>query len=551
MCIIAACNGAFVYMVKPTINMLLVEKNQKLIVVLPAALFCISCVKGITEYYQIFIVRSISQKVLSKIQIELFSHLLHSDVRFIESFSSARLLSRFTNDITLMKSSVVNLLLGSAKHLLTVILLIVIMFYNDPTLSFFTFFIFPTVIYPVQIIGKKIRDIVNDIQNRFAYYTSKLDESFQAIRIVKSFAIEKIQIKKAKDYNNEIIQLTNKNAKIDALTSPLMEILSGLAIAAILWYGAYFTIENKITPGSLFLHITGFISAYRPFKSLIQLNIHLQEGITAANRVFTILDNKAEVIDAPDAKDYYPNKIDLNVENLCYEINDKKILKGVSFYIKSGEKVAIVGKSGSGKSTIVNLILRFYQANSGRISLGGRGVEEYTLKSLHDNISLVTQDNIIFESSIKDNVTLGKKDFSITDLKKAMEDAAMSDFVNDTSEAANLLITGKGNNLSGGQKQRIAIARAFFKNSPLIIMDEATSALDLENEKLIYRAISSMEDLKTVILVTHRLSSIKHFDKIIVFKEGSVIEIGKHSDLMDARGEYYNLFMSSEYNLET
>ncbi|HJK87612.1 MAG TPA: ABC transporter transmembrane domain-containing protein, partial [Candidatus Megaira endosymbiont of Hartmannula sinica] len=369
MVIVAFCSAYIVNSVKPAIDDVLLAKDEQKLIYLPLLMLFVYSIKGICEYFQNFLVKYVGQQILTSLQIKMYSHLLHSDLSFIQSYSSGKLISRFTNDIMIMKNAITNMIVACAKHLLSVIFLVFIMFYLDYVLSLIVFVIFPAAAYPIQKMAKRMRKLTTQTQEELSIYTSKLDETFSAIKIIKSFSSENIETRRANKIIYNILKLYKKAAKLDALTSPLMEILSGFAIACILWYGGLMVINNTTTPGAIFAFITAFVSAYRPFKSLVSLNMNLQEGLSAANRVFNILDTKPIITDrneiklqkSPDQKKSNINFLsDINLHSVYLYLNKRLILDNISLNIKSGKIHAIVGRSGSGKSSIINLICRFY-----------------------------------------------------------------------------------------------------------------------------------------------------------------------------------------------
>ncbi len=534
-------SAVIVKLIEPTVNQILVQQDIQMILIFPFFIMIATFGKGIAEYYQNYFVKYIGQKILSDIQIRLYSHLIYSDISLIQKMSSGNIISRFANDITLMCSAVTNLLLGTAKHILSVILLIFIMFYTEPVLSAIVFFVFPCSIYPVQRIGKKLRNILDKTQQEFAEYTSNLDESFIAIKTIKSFCAEVKQILKAKTYNDKIVSHIKNAAKSDAIISPIMEFLSGLAIASILWYGGYLIINNKTTPGALFSFIMAFVASYRPFKSLMSLNIHFQEGIIAAKRVFDVLDTKPSIVNTSYSKDIeLKSPAAISFSNVNLNLDQQNVLNDISFKISPNEKIAIVGRSGSGKTSIINLLLRFYDASSGNISIDENKIEDFTLNSLMRNISLVNQDDILFDASIIENISYGNSKIEREEIIKIIKPLGIEDFIEHTKNGYDTQIGYRGTKISGGQKQMISIARAIIKQANILILDEATSAIDTKRENSILNYVKSLQ--KTIIMVTHRIGTIQNFDKIIVVAAGKIVSIGNHNELIKSCKEYNTLY---------
>lgn len=542
MVIVAACNAVIVNLVKPTINDIMIAHDMTMLVLLPLALIVLFAVKGGAEYVQSYIIKVVGQRIVTDLQILLYGHLLRSDLSLIESHSSGRLISRFSNDISLMRGAVSNLLVGCAKHFLSIIFLIGVMISLEPMMFLICFGAFPLAIYPMQMLGKRLRKVAYHAQEELGNYTAKLDETFHSIKIVKSYIAEKKEVESAKKTTENIFIFYKKAAKLDALTSPIMEILSGTAVASIIWYGGYLIINGKTTPGALFAFLTAFLSAYRPYKSLVQLNVHLQEGLAASRRLFQILDTAPKVVDLPNAKVIKLTKSQIVFNNVSLDFNSKSALHNASFTIEPHTTVALVGKSGGGKTTIANLLVRFYDPSSGVITIGGHDIRDLTIESLRSQIALVTQDTMLFDSSIAENIAYGVPNASRADIIKAAKKAHADEFIDQLDEGYDTVIGYQGSTLSGGQRQRIAIARAFLKDTPILILDEATSALDAHAEHAIDEALKELRANRTTIIITHKLKSITDVDNIIVLKKGVITEIGTHEKLLKNKEEYYNLY---------
>lgn len=542
MMIVAICAAAIVKIVQPAIDLVFINKDKDMLYLLPIIAIGISATKGGAEYFQNYLIKSVGQRILSDLQIILYDHLLKSDIDYIQSQSSARLISRFTNDITLMRASVSNLFVGVAKHLLTVIFLIIIMFQLDPFLSCIIFLVFPIAIYPIQMNGRRIRKLAHSAQEELGNYTAKLDETFESIKIVKSYLAEKFESDRARNYIEKIYELYRSTAKYDSRTSPIMETLSGAAIAVIILYGGYMTASDKLTPGTLIAFMAAFVSAYRPYKSMISFNVNLQEGLAAATRLFKVLDSKPQIEDTTKGKSLNLKNTEINFEKVTLKYGNKTALKDLNLNIKPNSCISLVGKSGEGKTSIMNLLLRFYKTSSGNISLSGTNIEDIKLNSLRSQISIVTQETMLFDASIAENIAYSTPNASINDIMKAAKKASAHDFIMNLENGYDTEIGSKGKSLSGGQRQRLAIARAFLKDAPILILDEATSSLDPETETDIKSSILSLSKGRTTIIITHRLNTIEHCDMIYVVKNGKIHENGTHKELLALKKEYFNLY---------
>lgn len=542
MVISAICSTISVKLVQPIIDQLFLTHDSKMLLILPLTIILTFAVKGIAEYYQSYLIKFIGQKVLTDLQIKMYEHLLCADILFIQSQSSGRLISRFTNDISMMRGAVSNLLVGCAKHLLSVLFLIVLMVKLEPILSCIVFIVFPLAIYPIQKLGRKIRKISGHAQEDLANYTSRLDETFQSIKIVKSFLGEKVESHRALLISTNILNFLKKTAKLDALISPIMEILCGTAVAGIIWYGGYLVMMEKTTPGALFAFITAFVSAYRPFKSLVSLNVNLQEGIAATKRIFNVLDTEPTIKDNLNAKLVQLNNPEIIFDTVGLNFPHKAALKLINLKLERGKITAFVGRSGSGKTSLSNLLVRFYDPSTGKILIDNHDIQDIQISSLRQQVALVTQETTLFDISIADNIAYGISDAVREQIITAAKQADADEFISQLSEGYDTIIGHQGSTLSGGQRQRLAIARAFLKDAPILIWDEATSSLDQNSEQLIFNSLLNTRKNKTTLIITHRLASIQNVDHIVVMKAGIIVEQGTHLQLMANKCEYYKLY---------
>ena len=541
MVVVATCSAAVVWLTKPAIDKILVARNMRMLVIIPLLMLGVYVIKGIAEYYQGYLIKYVGQKILTDMQIQMYEHLLYADLAYVQSQSSGRLISRFTNDIILMRGAVSNMLIGCAKYFLSVVFLIIIMFNLEPFLSMFVFLAFPIAIYPVQKLGRKMRRITGDAQEELSNYTARLDETFQSIKIIKSFCAEKIESVRAKEITTKILTFYKKSAMLDSLTSPVMEFLCGLAIACVLWYGGFQVISGDMTIGELFTFIAAFVSAYRPFKSLVSLNVNLQEGLAAANRIFNILDTKPLIQDNANALKPDFGCPEIFFEKITLNFEEKEAIKLVNLKIEKAKTYAIVGKSGSGKTSLANLLVRFYDPTEGRVLINSNDIKDISVTHLRNQISMVSQDTILVDASIAENIAYGNLAATRQEIIDAAKHADADEFISKLVDGYDTVIGIGGCTLSGGQKQRLAIARAFLKNSPIMLFDEATSALDPESEQSIVHSFTNLRKGKTTLIITHRLASIRDVDKIIVMKNGEIEEQGTHEELINLKSEYYKL----------
>ena len=547
MIIAAICSAANIVLIRPLIDDIFSRNNSAQLTYIAALILIISIIKAISEYFQNYIIRSIGQKILTDIQMLLFDHLLHADLAFIQSESSGKIISRLTNDINLVRGAVSNILISVARDFLTLIALLIIMISMEPQLSAIVFVSFPVAIYCIQFISKRMRQIVYSTQENLSQYSKNLDEVFLSIKVVKSYSGEEFEAKKAKNITDQILTLYKKAIKLESIISPINEIVSSLAITAILVYGGLSVISGTSTGGSLLTFIAAFISAYKPFKSLLTLNVNLQEAVAASSRIFSALDTKPITYDLPNANDAEFASANICFNNIDIRLNDRQILQNLNFTIPANQITAIVGESGAGKSSIINLLLKFYLPDSGQILIDDQNIATIKSKSLRSKIALVTQEVLLFDTSIAENISYTTK-ATLDQIIAAAKMSGAHDFIMQLSDKYDTIIGFQGYRLSGGQKQRLSLARAFLKKAQILVLDEATSSLDAHNERIILNSINKISKNITTIIVTHKLESIKNSNNIVVVSNGQIAEQGTHDQLMKNRANYYLLYQEQNLN---
>ena len=541
MLVVAATSAFHVWLVKPALDGIFISKKAELLWFIPVAVVVTIIIKGIADYYQSYIIKSIGQSVVNDIQIDLYKTLLFSDIKFLNRYSSGNLISKFTNDIITLKNAISLIVVNFFRELLTLIFLVIIMFYNDAMLSSISFFVFPIAILPIVSMGRRMKKIAHQTQDELCNYTVKLDENFRNIKIIKSFCTEKFEVLAARKVLKQLLECYNKAIRIESLSSPIMELLGGVAIAGVILYGGNKVLLGETSPGSFFSFIVAFLTAYRPLKNMANLNVTLQTGLASAKRIFLMIDTKHSVEEQRHKKSLMIKEPSIEFNDVFFKYENKEALKGVSIKIKPLSLVALVGESGSGKSTMLDLLLKFDEPYKGFISIDGQDLKSVSPDSVRRNVSIVNQDIMLFDSTIEENIKYGSNKASKKELREAVKAAAAEDFVDSLPEKYDTRVGQFGIQLSGGQKQRVAIARAIFRDSKIMVFDEATSSLDQSSEQIITEAIEKLKSHKTIILVTHRLSSIQNADCIYVLKDGKIVEHGKHKELLDNHGEYYRL----------
>lgn len=541
MVVVALCSALSVQMIEPAINTIMIDKKTSSLFWIPLAISILHIIKAFAEYIEHYLVKSVGYKILSDLQMKMFRHLIYLDIAQIYKHSSSRLVSRFTNDISLMRFSVSHVLVGFAKHSISIVFLIIVMFKLEPQMSCVILFVFPISIYHVQKLNKSLRKVSSTCQENLGHYTSKLDESFRFIKLVKSYVKEEFEIEKAQKLNKDILTLYKQSSKLDSLMTPITEVMSGIVIAGVIFWGGYAVINGYTTTGSLFAFIAAFVSAYRPFKSVLALNTNFQEGLSAAKRIFAILDTKPLIVNSITDQTLIFTSPNIVFDKVSMFIDKHKILDDVSFEIPAGKMTAIVGQSGSGKTSIAHLIMRLYDIKDGSIKINGCDIKNINLNTLRGQIAYSSQDVYILEDSVVQNIKYGA---SSADLESVIMFAKLADaheFIATLPQGYETNIGSVGVNLSGGQNQRIALARALIKDAPILILDEATSSLDVLSENSVLNKIKLHRLGKTTIVITHRIANVQNFDHILVVKSGSIIESGTHFELLQNKSEYFKL----------
>jgi subfamily B ATP-binding cassette protein MsbA len=417
------------------------------------------------------------------------------------------------------------------------------MFYKSFDMAIAMFLIFPIGFYPIVYFGKKVKNIFRNQQNSFGSLYAILAQSIQAIKIVKSYNMEVSESKKVRGSANAFADIEVKLAKTNNILSPLMEFLGGVAAAASLAYGGYRIMHGTLTTGDFVVFLVAIVGAYKPMKSLANLNSQIQTGIVAIDRVFTVMENKPKIVDKPDAKVFKVQKGRIEIKNVKFSYTPSvEVLRKINLEAKEGEKVAIVGAAGSGKSTLINLLLRFYEVEDGSIKIDGEDIRDITIKSLRDNIAFVSQDVVLFDDTIKKNILMGNPNATDEEAIEAAKNAAAHNFILNQNQGYDTIVGERGGNLSGGQKQLISIARAMLKNAPILLLDEATSSLDSKSERMVQEGLERLMHGRTSIVIAHRLSTIINADKIHVFESGKIIESGSHKELLALGGHYATLY---------
>jgi subfamily B ATP-binding cassette protein MsbA len=543
MALVAAATATSAWLMKPVINDVFVGKNEKLLWIISSAVFITFTIKGIANYGQSVLMSYVGQRIITDTQHRLYAHLTQMELSFFQNSPTGNLISRFTIDINMMRVAVSNALTAFGKDFLSLIGLVGVMFLQDWVLAALAFIIFPIAIIPIVRLGKRIRKVTINTQEELGQFTTLLEQTFQGARVVKSYSMEEYEKNRVREIAERIFILVFKSSRVRALASPIMESLGGIAITMVIAYGGYQVIHDNMDAGTFFSFITALLLAYEPMKRLANLNASLQEGLAGADRLFKLLDRQPTIIEKRDATSLIVTGGEIQIENIHFSyVTGKETLLNVGFTVPAGKTVALVGMSGAGKSTVLNLIPRFYDIDIGKISIDGADIRDVTLRSLRDAIALVSQEIILFDDTIRSNIAYGRQDASEDEIINAAKNASAHEFIMNMPDGYNTYVGEHGTKVSGGQRQRLAIARAMLKNAPILLLDEATSALDTESERNVQAALSKLMQGRTTLVIAHRLSTIMDADLIHVMDKGTIKESGSHTELMAKNGIYARLY---------
>ena len=542
--LLAGSTSAVAYLLDPAIKELFINKDKKLILIIPALIIIAFAIKGASLYLAKVIMINVSENVRKDIQIDMFSSLLKADTQLVDNKHSGKFITNLTNDVGMITNLVSTAILNLFKDSLTLIGLLSVMFYQNWKLSLFAIIMIPVASLAAKSLGKRISKVTVQQMDHYGILNSYLIEIFKNHKLTKIFQRESYESNRANKYIENLKQSSRKINIVFVRASPIMEFLTGLMIAVLIYYAAILISNNELEVSNFFSFLAAMMLAYQPVRSLATLNISIQQGLSGAKRVLPIIDNTPEIQDNINAKELIFKKGQITFENVNFKYSTKEtqILNSLNLNIPGEKMTALVGQSGAGKSTILNLIPRFYNISSGDIQIDDQSIYESTINSLRKNISLVSQDTTLFDDTIYNNIAYANSNASIDEIKEAANYSFANEFIDKLPDKYDTIIGENGVRLSGGEKQRLSIARAILKKSPIILLDEATSSLDAETEDKIQKAISFLTKGRTTIVIAHRLSTILNSDKIYVIDKGMVESEGKHEELLKSSNVYKNFY---------
>ena len=542
--LVAGSTSSIAYLLDPAIKKIFIEKDQSLIIIIPAFIILAFATKGLSLYLAKVIMIGVSEEVRKDLQCDMLKNLISADTKLIDQKHTGKFISVLTNDVTHITNLISTAVLNIFKDSLTLIGLLLVMFFQNWKLSLIAIIMIPLATLAARTLGKRISKVVNEQMLKAGILNTYLIELFKNHKLIKIFQQEKYENERADKFIDDVKEKTKKIATVYVRSSPIMETLTGIMIAILIFYSGKLVLKNEIDINNFFSFLAAMMLAYQPVRALATLNITINQGLSAAARILPVIDEKSKLIENSDNKVIDISNGDIEFKNIVFNYNKeiKNVLNSINLKMLGGKMTSIVGHSGAGKSTILNLIPRFYDAISGDIQIDKQSIYNCTINSLRANISLVSQDTTLFDDTIRNNIAYANLDATQKEIEEAAKNSYASEFIEELPNKYDTIIGENGTRLSGGQKQRLSIARAMLKKSQIILLDEATSSLDAETENKIQEAINFLTKNRTTVVIAHRLSTILNSDNIYVIDGGKVVGEGKHDQLLKNSEIYKNFY---------
>ncbi|HEY6009709.1 MAG TPA: lipid A export permease/ATP-binding protein MsbA [Geobacteraceae bacterium] len=539
---VAGTDGAIAYMVEPLLKKIFTEKDLTIFYFLPLGVILVFIFRGACRFCQEYYIRTAGQLAIQDIRNDIFKSNMALSLRFFTNNPVGVLMSRVLNDVGMMQEGVSSVITGVLKESFAAMGLLGVVFYRNWKLAIISLLVIPLTALPAQKIGRRIKNVSKETQVRVGIIASILQESFSGIKVIKAFRLEERSMQRFFAVNRECYHFLRKAIKYGSISTPIMELITSLGIAGVIWFGGHQVIRGEMTSTEFFSFIAAMIMLYAPIKKLLGSYNSVQQSMAAAERVFETMDERREIVDRPDARELAKAAGEVEFRQVSFRYLDDEVLRNISFRARRGEIIALVGQSGGGKSTLVSLIPRFYDVTAGAVLIDGIDIRDLKLDSLLRQIALVDQETILFNDSLANNIRYGKSDATDAEVEAAARAAYAHDFIAAMPEGYATNIGDRGVRLSGGQRQRICIARAILKDAPILILDEATSALDTESEQMVQEALNNLIANRTTFVIAHRLSTVLNADRILVLDQGEIVESGTHSELLQRDGVYRKLY---------
>ena len=541
MLLMAATEAGIPFLMKPVIDDIFIKQDGDMLKLIPLVVVLLYVVKGLAMYGQEYLMHYVGEDIIRKLRNQLYNRIQDLSLAFFHREKTGTLMSRITNDVNLIKTMVSTSVTGSVRDVFSIIGLTGVIFYRDWKLALLAMVVLPIAFYPVIEFGRRIRRVSTGRQEAMAEMNSFLHETLAGNKIVKAFGMEAYEKERLNQKSRRLFKFEMKSVKYRSLTSPVMEFMGGLGGAGVIWYGGYKVITGASTPGTFFSFLAAVLLLYGPVKKLAKLNTSVQEGMAAVDRVFDIIEMEPDIIEPDDPQELKEGSHSVVFEDVHFKYEKDTVLKGIDLKVAAGEIIALVGMSGGGKTSLVNLIPRFYDVARGAVRIDGINIRDVAIADLRKQIAIVTQEPILFNDTVRNNIAYGSLEASNSAVEKAARAAYAFDFIQRFPNGFETVIGELGSRLSGGEKQRICIARALLKNAPILILDEATSALDAEAENVVQKALENLMKGRTTFVIAHRLSTVDFAHRIIVLKGGEIIEQGSRNELLALKGAFFKL----------
>jgi subfamily B ATP-binding cassette protein MsbA len=548
MLVMAAANSAIPFLIKPVVDNIFINKDIAMLRLIPFAIIIIYFSLGSAMYGQEYLMNYVGQDIIRRLRNGLYGKIQDLPLSFFHKEKTGVLISRITNDVNIIKTMVSTAVTGSLRDCFTIVGLTTVIFYRDWKMALFAFIVLPVAFFPIVSLGRRVRKVTTGTQESMAELTSFLHETFAGNKIVKAFGMEEYEKHRFFKKTLNLFKLELKAVAAKALSSPVMEFLGGIGIAFVIWYGGSKVIAGTSSPGTFFSFMGAILMLYGPVKKLSKLNNAVQQGLAATDRIYDILEKESDIIEQKNPVAIKSGSHRVTFRNVFFKYDDQMVLKNINLDVRPGEILALVGMSGGGKTSLVNLIPRFYDVSKGAVLIDGTDIRQTSISSLRKQIAIVTQEPILFNDTIRNNIAYGNRNALNEDIERAAKAAYAYDFIQSFPDKFDTKIGELGSRLSGGEKQRICIARALLKDAPILILDEATSSLDTESEMLVQKALENLMKGRTTFVIAHRLSTIGYANRIVVIIKGKIVEEGKHEELISLKKEYYKLYQSQFSN---
>ncbi|MDF1535053.1 MAG: lipid A export permease/ATP-binding protein MsbA [bacterium] len=539
---VAGMTAMAALLIKNVLDDVFIAGDREMLLLVPAAIIVIYLFKGFFRYVRTYLMSWTGLKIVQDIRNELYEHLHRLSMSFFTETPTGVLMSRVTYDVSMMQNAITEALVGAVRDVFTIVGLTAVVFYRNTELGFLAIIGLPLSFYPLTRFGRSMKKASRKSQERMGDLSKLMQERISGAGLIKAFGTEEKELARFKGENERLVKTFIKIQRVKALSNPVMEFIGAASVALIIWIGGMTVMNGRMTVGEFFSFLAALMMLYEPVKHITSVNNIIQQGLAASERVFAILDISPEIADAPDAVELPYSSGRIRFEGVSFRYGEEWVLKNIELDVEPGTKLAIVGTSGGGKTTLVNLIPRFYDATEGSVLVDDHDVRHVTQKSLRRQISIVSQEVVLFNDTIRNNICYGMEGVSEEDLQRALDAAYVHDFVAALPGGIDTVIGERGSRLSGGQRQRLSIARAILKNSPILILDEATSSLDTESEHLVQKALENLVEGRTTLVIAHRISTVTDADLIIVVSDGRIVESGRHDQLLAAEGEYSRLY---------